>query len=80
MFDASYIETLAKSLYAALPENLHHIERDLQQQFKDILHAAFEKMDLVTREEFDVQAKVLARTREKVDALQVQLNELLKKS
>lgn len=80
MFDASYVETLAKNLYTALPENLRHIEKDLQQQFKDILQAAFEKMDLVTREEFDVQVKVLARTREKVDALQAQLNELAKKS
>ena len=48
-------------------------------QFNDILQATFTRMDLLTREEFDVQVKVLARTREKVDALQQQLDELLNK-
>lgn len=77
MFDPNQLETLAKNLYAALPDNLHQVEKEIKQQFKDVLQAAFARMDLVTREEFDVQAKVLARTREKVDALQTQLNEIL---
>jgi BMFP domain-containing protein YqiC len=47
-------------------------------QFKDILQATFTRMDLLTREEFDAQVKVLARTREKVEALQQQLDELLR--
>lgn len=78
MFDPNQLETLAKNLYAALPDNLHQVEKEIKQQFKDVLQAAFARMDLVTREEFDVQTKVLARTREKVDALQAQLNEILK--
>lgn len=77
MFDPSQVETLVKKLYAALPDSLQHAEQAIQQQFKDILHATFTRMDLLTREEFDVQVKVLARTRAKVDALQDQVALLL---
>ena len=77
MFAPKQLEDLAKSLFAALPASLQNLESDIQQQFKDILHATFTRMDLVTREEFDVQIKVLARTREKIDALQMQVDRLL---
>ncbi len=77
MLNSTSLEELAKNLYEALPEKLKYIEQDVQNQFKDILKIAFSKMDLVTREEFDVQAKVLLRTREKVDALQAKLDRFL---
>jgi BMFP domain-containing protein YqiC len=77
MFDASGFESLAQKLYSALPDNLKHLEKDIQAQFKEILKTAFTQLDLVTREEFDVQTKVLSRTREKVDALQAKLDEFL---
>lgn len=73
MLDLSTFDALAKKLYAAIPSSLHQVDKDIQTQFKQILQVAFAQMDLVTREEFDVQTKVLARTREKVDALQKQL-------
>ena len=72
------LEDLAKKLFSALPSSLQNLETDIQQQFKEILHATFTRMDLVTRDEFDVQLKVLARTREKIDALQNQVDALLK--
>ncbi len=77
MFDPKNFEDLAKKLYTALPTSLQKVENEIQQKFKDILQSAFTCMDLVTREEFDVQVKVLARTREKVDALQMQVQTLL---
>ncbi|MDP3560616.1 MAG: accessory factor UbiK family protein [Legionellaceae bacterium] len=77
MFAAKQLEDLAKKLCSALPSGIKSIEIEMQQQFKDILQSAFDHMDLVTREEFDIQVKVLARTREKVDLLQSQLNALL---
>lgn len=77
MFAPKQLEDLAKNLFSALPASLQNLENDIQQQFKDILHATFTRMDLVTREEFDVQVKVLARTREKIDALQLQVDTLL---
>ena len=77
MLDPKPFEDLAKKLYTALPSSLQNFENEIQQQFKEILQSAFARMDLVTREEFDVQIKVLARTREKVDALQKQIQTLL---
>lgn len=77
MFDPKQFDELAKSLFSALPTSLQNIEKDIQQKFKEILQAAFTRMDLVTREEFDVQSKVLARTREKVELLQQQFQEYI---
>ena len=77
MFDPKHFEDLAKKLYTALPTSLQNFEHEIQQKFSDILKSVFTRMDLVTREEFDVQIKVLARTREKVDALQTQVQVLL---
>lgn len=77
MFNLKQLESLANDLYNALPPSLQQVEKNIQQQFKDILHAAFSSIDLVTREEFDVQAKVLARTRQKVEALQARVETLI---
>jgi BMFP domain-containing protein YqiC len=77
MFDPKQFDDLATKLFATLPTSLQNIEKDIQQKFKEILQAAFAHMDLVTREEFDVQCKVLARTREKTEQLQLQIDELL---
>ena len=79
MFDPKQFEETAKKLYSALPASLQNFENEIQQKFKEILHSAFNRMDLVTREEFDVQIKVLARTREKVDTLETQIQNLLTK-
>lgn len=78
MFDPKQFEELAQKLYSSLPTSLQNFEKDIQHKFKEILQAAFARMDLVTREDFDVQIKVLARTREKVDALEKQIKSLLK--
>ena len=77
MFNSQHLEDLAKKLYSSLPSSLQQVEGEIQQSFKDILQMTFARMDLVTREEFDVQRKVLARTREKVDDLEKQVRVLL---
>ncbi|AHE67919.1 ubiquinone biosynthesis accessory factor UbiK [Legionella oakridgensis] len=77
MVELSQFEELAKKLSAALPASVQNFENEIQQKFREILQSAFVRMDLVTREEFDVQLKVLARTREKVDSLQKQIDALL---
>lgn len=76
MFDPKQFDELAKSLFATLPNSLQNIEKDIQQKFKEVLQATFTRMDLITRDEFDVQCKVLARTREKLDQLQAQVDVL----
>lgn len=78
MLTPQKLEELAKKLLGALPASVQNFENEIQQQFKEILQSAFTHLDLVTREEFDVQTKVLARTREKINALQIQVDNLLK--
>jgi BMFP domain-containing protein YqiC len=77
MFDPKQFDEIASKLFSALPTSLQNLEKDLQAQFKEILQATFAKMDLITRDEFDVQCKVLARTRDKVEQLQEQLNQIM---
>ncbi|MFO3159709.1 accessory factor UbiK family protein [Legionella pneumophila serogroup 1] len=78
MFDPKQFDELANKLFATLPMSLQNFEKDIQQKFKEVLQSTFSRMDLVTREEFDVQCKVLARTREKLEQLQHQLEDFIK--
>ena len=77
MFNSNQLDSLTQKLCAALPTSFQQVEVDIHDTFKSILQAGFAQFDLVTREEFDAQVKVLARTREKVEALQKQLDTLL---
>ena len=70
------IEGLAKKLADSLPGGLRSMREDLEQNFRSVLRGGLEKLDLVTREEFEVQEAVLARTREKFEALQERVAEL----
>lgn len=79
MFDPKHFDELAKKLFSALPDSLQNIENDIQLKFKEILQSAFARMDLVTREEFDVQTKVLHRTREKLEQLEKQIDAMQQK-
>jgi BMFP domain-containing protein YqiC len=71
--DPRFIDELARKLSAAVPQGVANIRRDLEDNFKAVLQAALSKMDLVTRQEFDVQTGVLRRTREKLEALEAKL-------
>lgn len=72
------LDELARQLAEAVPQNLKVLGEDLERNFKSLLHAGLERMELVTREEFDVQAAVLERTREKLEAMEARLAELEK--
>ena len=71
--DPRFIDDLAKRLSAAVPQGIANVKRDLEDNFKSVLQSALSRMDLVTRQEFDVQAGVLRRTREKVEALEAKI-------
>jgi BMFP domain-containing protein YqiC len=77
-FDPRLIDDLARRLAGAVPENLVALRRDLEQNFKGVLQSQLTRLDLVSREEFDVQTAVLKRTREKLNALERRLAELEK--
>lgn len=67
------IENLARKLVDSVPEGLRSVREDLEDNFRSVLRASLSKLDLVTREEFEVQEAVLLRTREKLEALQEKL-------
>jgi ubiquinone biosynthesis accessory factor UbiK len=73
MIPASSIDELAQRLAAILPPGLKEAREDIGANFRSVLQAGLGKLDLVTREEFDVQRCVLLRTREKLEALERQL-------
>ena len=70
MIDLKAIDDLARRLSSLVPPGLRDARADLEQNMKATLQAGLGKLDLVTREEFDVQRAVLLRTREKLDALE----------
>ncbi len=76
MIDLAQLDELARRLSNLVPPGLRDGREELQQNFKSVLQAGLGKLDLVTREEFDVQRAVLARTREKLEAIERQLAEL----
>lgn len=76
MFDSKKINDIAKRLAESLPTGVTKLSKDVEKNFRSILHGAFNKMDLVTREEFDAQKKVLQRTRSKLERLEKRLKEL----
>lgn len=76
MFDKKDISDLAKKLRDALPAGITQLPKDLEKNFQAILQSAFHKMNLVTREEFDAQTKVLQRTRAKLEQLEKQIKKL----
>lgn len=74
----SSIEELARKLAEAVPDGMRSIRSDLEENFRGVLQTGLNKLDLVTREEFEVQEAVLLRTREKLEALELRLAELEK--
>jgi len=70
------LDELAQQLVGSLPESIRAISDDLENNFRSLLKSGFERMDLVTREEFDLQVAVLERTRTRLEALETELKRL----
>ncbi|MET0986748.1 MAG: accessory factor UbiK family protein [Steroidobacteraceae bacterium] len=71
--DARSLDDLARRLAASVPEGITTLRRDLEENFRAVLQSGLARLDLVTRQEFDVQAAVLRRTREKLELLEARL-------
>lgn len=76
MIDSKTIDDLAKKLSDAVPQPLKDAKDQMSKQFKEVLQSQLTKLDLVSREEFDAQTKVLQRTREKLEALEKKIAEM----
>jgi len=76
MPDSSIFDDIARRLSDAMPASARAVQDDLEKNLRAAAQAAFAKLDLVTREEFDVQRKLLARSRAKIELLEKQVAEL----
>lgn len=76
MIDPKILDEMAKRFADAVPSGLRQLQADLEKNVRAAMQTAFAKMDLVTREEFDVQQAVLARTRARLEVLEQQVAEL----
>jgi BMFP domain-containing protein YqiC len=76
MIGVESIDQLAQRLAGLVPPGLAQAREDLEANFRDVLTHGLQRLDLVTREEFDVQRMVLARTRDRLEQLEKRLAEL----
>ncbi|WP_338884303.1 MULTISPECIES: ubiquinone biosynthesis accessory factor UbiK [Xenorhabdus] len=76
MLDPKKIEQIARQLHNSMPKGVKEFGDDMEKKFRAVLQSQLSKLDLVNREEFDVQTQVLLRTREKLAAMEQRLNEL----
>ncbi|HSQ06798.1 MAG TPA: accessory factor UbiK family protein [Chromatiaceae bacterium] len=76
MLDPKHLDDLATRLAGSLPKGLQALQADIQRNLRAGMEAGLARLDLVTREEFDVQTAVLARTRAKLEALEARVAEM----
>jgi ubiquinone biosynthesis accessory factor UbiK len=74
--DSTSLDELAKRLADAVPPSVRAFGRDLEGNFKAVLQAQLSKLDLVSRQDFDVQSALLARTQASLVALEARLKDL----
>ncbi len=74
--NSSGLDELARRLADSVPESVRAFGRDLEGNFKAVLQAQLCKLDLVSRQEFDVQAALLERTQAKLTAMEERLKEI----
>jgi ubiquinone biosynthesis accessory factor UbiK len=70
------IDEIVRRLLAKLPEAAQHLRSDLEENFRAVLRGSLSRLDLVSRDEFDVQTKVLERTRARLEALETRVKGL----
>jgi len=76
MIDNQTINRLSEKINELLPPGLQQVKSDFDARLKTLLQQQLAHYDMVSREEFDIQAKILARTREKLEAIEARLKEL----
>lgn len=76
MLNPKKIEQIIQQIQDSLPQSIKDLGQDVEAKLKQSLQAQLSKLDLITREEFDVQTQVLLRTREKLEQLEARLEQL----
>ncbi|MCS5960083.1 accessory factor UbiK family protein [Klebsiella pneumoniae subsp. pneumoniae] len=75
MIDPKKIEQIARQVHESMPKGLRDLGEDVEKKIRQALQSQLTRLDLVSREEFDVQTQVLLRTREKLALLEQRLND-----
>jgi BMFP domain-containing protein YqiC len=70
------IDEIVRRLLAKVPQAAEHMQTDLKENFRAVLRASLSRLDLVSRDEFEVQTKVLERTRARLEALEARVKAL----
>ncbi len=73
------LEDIAKQIHESLPPGIKNVGEEVEKKIKGILQAQLGKLDLVTRDEFEVQTRVLLRTREKLIEMESRIEQLEQK-
>ncbi|WOZ78076.1 ubiquinone biosynthesis accessory factor UbiK [Kosakonia sacchari] len=80
MIDPKKIEQIARQVHESMPKGIREFGEDVEKKIRQTLQSQLTRLDLVSREEFDVQTQVLLRTREKLALLEQRLSELESRS
>ena len=73
MLDPKKLEDIARQIADSVPPGVKNMAAEAEGKIKQVLQSQLSKLDLVTREEFDIQTQVLIKTREKLEAMEVRL-------
>jgi BMFP domain-containing protein YqiC len=76
MIDNRFIDELSQKLSGIMPPGARELREDMERNIRAVLQSSFQKLELVTREEFEVQSEVLANTRAKLNTLEEQVKQL----
>ena len=76
MIDPKKIEQIARQVHESMPKGLRDLGEDVEKKIRQVLQSQLTRLDLVSREEFDVQTQVLLRTREKLVLLEQRISDL----
>ncbi|MCK4950805.1 MAG: accessory factor UbiK family protein [Gammaproteobacteria bacterium] len=78
MFDPKVLDNLAQKLADALPSGFVNAQQDAEKTLRAGLESTLSRLNMVSRDEFETQSAVLARSREKIDQLEKQVANLEK--
>lgn len=76
MFDPKKLEQIAKQIHESMPEPVKALGSDVENKVRQVIQGQLNKLDVVSREEFDVQTQVLLRTRKKLNEMEQKLADL----
>ncbi|GAD81351.1 ubiquinone biosynthesis accessory factor UbiK [Vibrio ezurae] len=79
MFDPKKLELIAKQIHESMPQPVKDLGTDVDQKIRQVIQSQLNKLDVISREEFEVQTQVLLRTRQKLNAMEQKMAELEEK-